>query len=104
MVSQSGIAAYLEPVMKERYDADMRVVERHRGKKEDYLDIKFNSTAMIGADLRYLFGGLQKSERQIPEYIFRSNKEVRLAFLAGMIDADGYINDIIFMYTVFSEL
>lgn len=39
------------------------------------------------------FGGQQKKYRQIPNKIFSCNREVRLAFLAGMIDADGYLNN-----------
>ena len=38
------------------------------------------------------FGGINKVNRQIPNEIFSWNYEAKLAFLAGMIDADGYIN------------
>ena len=39
------------------------------------------------------FGGLQKINRHIPSEVFSWNYESKLAFLAGMIDADGYVND-----------
>ena len=39
-----------------------------------------------------LFGGLQKNCRNIPREIFTAPKEIKLAFLAGMIDGDGHIS------------
>jgi hypothetical protein len=99
-IGEDEIANNIAPIMKERYGADMRIVERHRGKKGDYLELKFNCTGAISADMRYIFGGLQKKVRHIPDFIFRSNRKVRLSFLAGMIDADGYINNINHVSTI----
>ena len=39
-----------------------------------------------------LFEGGIKQKRRIPNKIFNSSYEIRLAFLAGLMDADGYIN------------
>lgn len=38
------------------------------------------------------FGGINKVNRQIPNEVFSWNYEAKLAFFAGMIDADGYVN------------
>lgn len=42
--------------------------------------------------LKNIFGGDKKIERSIPHEIFCSPRDVRLAFMAGMIDADGHIS------------
>lgn len=39
------------------------------------------------------FGGINKANRHIPNEVFSWNYESKMAFLAGMIDADSYIND-----------
>ena len=40
-----------------------------------------------------LFGGIQKKNRHIPNIIFNSCRKSRVSFLAGMIDATGYISN-----------
>ena len=81
---------------KNEYGFDVHVTEQHRGKKGNYKDLrvvsdkKGNLKALI-EEFSLLFGGIQKTKRHIPNIIFRSNRDIRLAFLAGMIDADGYI-------------
>lgn len=74
-----------------RLSAEPRIAERHRGVKGDYYGVtiggKLNAEYYIN-----LFGGERKIERQIPNFIFGSSREIRLQFLAGMIDADGHIN------------
>lgn len=39
------------------------------------------------------FGGVAKHTRQIPNEVFEWDASARYAFLAGMIDADGYVNN-----------
>ena len=51
-----------------------------------------NSTAFLKR-LTELFEGLRKSERHIPNIVFNATREEKLSFLAGMIDADGYVNN-----------
>ena len=74
------------------------MIERHRGKKGDYYEIsikckneKYNS---FNHRLISMYEGIQKNTRHIPNIIFNSDKNTRMSFLAGMIDADGYMNDL----------
>ena len=74
--------------------------EMHRGVKGDYIEVKFKLKNNPHSDLMRSFREKMKSDfvefhkeqRRIPEWIFNSDKETKLAFIAGMIDADGYIN------------
>lgn len=94
MTGEDEIINDIAPIMKKYYNAEMSIKEQHRGKKGDYIDLRFSSPKNISKDLHRMFGGLQKIYRQIPEFVFRSPRETRLAFLAGMVDADGYINNL----------
>ena len=74
---------------------ETRVVEQHRGVKGDYYDINIltKNKKYLKEYFVDLFGGLKKTYRTIPQAIFNSSYETKCAFIAGMIDADGYIND-----------
>ena len=84
-------------IMKREYTLDVNVINRYRGAKGNYKDIRVVSnnddtyiklrTELIGA-----FEGKAKNHRHIPNEVFSWNKDARLAFLAGMIDADGHLN------------
>jgi ribonucleoside-triphosphate reductase len=79
--------------MKECFDSEVKVVERHRGKKGNYKDLC--SVGQVSDIIDYLstkFEGLTKNRRHIPNEVFSWNYNAKLNFLAGMIDADGYIN------------
>ena len=79
--------------MKECFDNDIKVVKRDRGTKGRYKDLC--STGNITDIIDYLstkFEGLTKIRRHIPNEVFSWNYNAKLSFLAGMIDADGYIN------------
>lgn len=79
--------------MKECFNSNVEVVERHRGKKGKYKDLC--STGNVTDIIDYLttkFEGLTKARRHIPNEVFSWNYNAKLSFLAGMIDADGYIN------------
>lgn len=66
--------------------------EYKRGGKGHYLEVLLKGAQIhIKEKLRDIFGGLNKKDRQIPNEIFRSPRNVRMAFLGGMVDADGYI-------------
>lgn len=75
------------------------IKEQHRGKKGNYVEVKFllkeapKCVNDFTKKLREDFKSLRKESREIPEWIFTSTKETQLSFLAGIIDADGYIND-----------
>ena len=90
---EDEIVNALAPIMQKYYNLEMIINEQKRGKKGNYLELKFPHTSHVCRDMIHIFEGLQKVHRHIPNFIFNSSKEVRLAFLAGMIDADGYIND-----------
>lgn len=80
------------------YGLNVNTIERHRGDKGNYKDLivepsSDQSIVEIADSLISLFGGISKKNRHIPNEVFSWNNDARFAFLAGMIDADGYIND-----------
>lgn len=84
--------AYIER-MKECFDSNVEVVERHRGSKGNYKDLC--SVGNVTEIIDYLstkYEGLTKARRHIPNEVFSWNYNAKLSFLAGMVDADGYIN------------
>lgn len=101
-----SIAKYGEDDIQERitkcvkalYGLDVSVVERERGLKGRYKDLilrpdKTDTHTQLRVELISLFGGLKKSMRHIPNEVFSFDRGSRIAFLAGLIDADGYINN-----------
>ena len=70
----------------------LRFNHHERGRKGEYdeIAIKDNWLQHICTSE---FGSIQKRDRNIPSSIMNATREERIAFLAGMIDADGYIND-----------
>jgi hypothetical protein len=80
-------------------NTDYRINQKvhRRGVKGNYLELSLAPTQTPIVDftnqLKTLFGGTTKKSRHIPTIIFDASTDVRYAFLAGMIDADGYIND-----------
>lgn len=84
--------AYIDR-MKKCFNSNVEVVERRRGKRGKYKDLY--STGSVTDIIDYLstkFEGLTKARRHIPTEVFSWNYTAKLSFLAGMIDADGYIN------------
>lgn len=90
---EEDIKDYYIKCMKECFNEDVEVIDWHRGVKGDYKELRVKNYKKISNEFLHLFEGLQKKNRHIPNEVFRWKKEYRLAFLAGMIDADGYIND-----------
>ena len=101
-----SIAATGEDEIKERikqcakvfWDTNTTEVVQSRDKKGTYIDIFINGDGKrksqeICSDLVALFGGRNKMGRHIPNEVFSWSTNARMAFVAGMIDADGYIND-----------
>ena len=83
---------------KSHFGLDVKTVLQERGKKGVYKDLIVISDNNGGIQrvcsyLNEKFGGVNKVNRHIPNEVFEWNYESKLAFLAGMIDADGYIND-----------
>lgn len=80
--------------VKEVWDKECTVTHYERGTKGTYDSIKVNGgyVAGISGVLKDTFGGIQKDSRKIPEAIFTSPRNIKLAFMAGMIDGDGHIS------------
>ena len=79
------------------FELDTRVIKQNRGAKGTYQDVYVVSDGtlrlqMIMSYLNGVFGGKQKIARHLPEDILEWSREAKIAFLAGMIDTDGYIN------------
>ena len=82
---------------KKLFDIDTKVIKQERGRKGNYKDL-----ALIGKNdgkiqklinlFTSKFRGINKKDRHIPNEVFSWTTENKYAFLAGMIDADGYIN------------
>jgi anaerobic ribonucleoside-triphosphate reductase len=95
-VGEDEIEERFVNVVKKYYGLDVKTVIQHRGIKGNYKDLRIKSDGSRA--LQYLinsltesFGGINKINRQIPNEVFRWTREAKIAFLAGMIDADGYI-------------
>ena len=73
------------------HQRDPIVKEWHRGVKGNYFEIRCKPHHPISDYYLELFEGLRKVERHIPSEIFDASYDARLSFLAGMIDADGYV-------------
>ena len=74
--------------------ASVKIIDRRIDRGQNYYDIiiKFNDNGHMIASLINLFEGITKESRHVPNEVFSWNREARVAFLAGMIDADGYTN------------
>ena len=96
-VDEEDIAERYIKYFKDVVGADVQVNQQNRGKKGTYLELKARtseySVRRFVCELLQQFKGLQKKNRQIPANIFRASYIERMAFLAGMVDADGYINN-----------
>lgn len=85
-------------VINTHFGMEVKSVLQERGKKGTYKDLIVLSDnnggiQRIGSYLNEKFGGINKITRHIPNEVFEWNYESKLAFLAGIIDADGYINE-----------
>ena len=95
LTGEDEIEDKLRNVLKTHFGYNLETIERHRGVKGNYKDLKVRipeeNKSKFSKQIMSLFGGMQKIYRKIPREIFTSSRETRLAFLAGMIDADGNI-------------
>lgn len=90
---EDEIIEKLIKVISKYYNYEYKVVEQFRGKKGNYKDLRFYKSDAFRYNLIMMFEGIVKNERHIPNEVFTWNTEAKYAFLAGMIDADGYINN-----------
>ena len=84
-------------VFPKYFGLNVKTVLQERGAKGTYKDLCV--VANNGGELQYTinyftskFGGMNRVNGKIPDEVFSWNCEAKYAFLAGMIDADGYIN------------
>lgn len=70
----------------------LRDKDQHRYEKGDYKEVAIKDHQLHDY-LVNVFGGTNKIDRHIPEFIFSAPEHSRLAFYGGMIDADGYLNE-----------
>jgi len=94
LTGEDDIEENYRRIFKEIYDLNVETVVWNRGARGDYKELKVRTGNYKAVELELLevFGGKQKIYRQIPNEVFSWNRESKLSFLAGMIDADGYIN------------
>ena len=74
---------------------NISIKEQHRGVKGNYFDVNIkcgNKLKYFREYLEEIFGGKQKMLRQIPNEVFSWSNEYKAAFLAGIMDADGYVS------------
>jgi hypothetical protein len=100
-----SIAATGEDEVEERYSRnmqdifgiDVKTILRERGTKGTYKDVSITEGQegvpdFLSQMFAGYFEGIAKNYRHIPNEVFEWNYPAKLAFLAGMIDADGYID------------
>lgn len=90
--TENDVLEVARVMFESEYGVDTKVVHRNRGDKGIYDDIEVLKPAKLMKMYAKIFGGVKKEERQIPQDIFVNPREVRLRFLAGMIDGDGHIS------------
>lgn len=79
--------------VKKVWNFDCHIQHYERGVKGNYDLVRIcGEQKKIGEYLKSIFGGENKIDRAIPSEIFSASREVRLSFLAGMIDGDGHIS------------
>lgn len=72
----------------------LNVKEQHRDTKGDYFDCCIRGIKELRyaeKELASIFGGYKKAERTIPSSLLTASRKYRLAFLAGLMDADGHV-------------
>lgn len=68
---------------------------QERGVKGSYIDLNIkcgDKLHIYREKLENIFGGKQKINRNIPNFIYTEKRSVKMAFICGMIDADGYMS------------
>lgn len=95
---EDDIEAYFKKSFNNVFGIMPQTVLQERGKSGTYKDLRVYSEGVhslkdIIEHFTNLFGGVQKKYRQIPNEVFSYSEKAKYSFLAGMIDADGYINN-----------
>lgn len=86
------IDAYRRYVSK-YMQVNTKIIRQERQTHGCYKDIvSIGSLGDTLSNLKIFFAGTNKAERHIPSEVFQWSADSRAAFLAGMVDADGYVN------------
>jgi len=93
--TESDIEEKFIDCVKKAWNMPCRIQHYERGEHKGTYDLVCicGELKPIREYLVKIFGGNLKIERSIPSEIFSASREVRLSFLAGMIDGDGNIYD-----------
>lgn len=94
---EDEIEAKFNTVFTKYFGLSTKTILQQRGIKGTYKDLCAVADENNGLQyaINYFtskFEGINKANRRIPNEVFTWNYTAKLAFLAGMIDADGYIN------------
>ena len=85
------LANKLAYVLRSEFGMNPKIKERHRGIKGNYIEVVAYSSSVSEYMINF-FEGVNKNDRHIPSTVFADfSMEAKVHFLAGMIDADGYI-------------
>lgn len=96
---EDDLAQAVQDNLKKFYGITTKVKLQSRERRGTYKDIIGVSTGDGLALPKFSdimiskFGGIIKMNRHLPNEIFQAKREARLGMLAGIIDADGYVND-----------
>lgn len=84
-------------ILQKYFGCTTKVVDKSKyGDKWNYLEVSIvkDSNSYDATPLFHsLFGGFKKSDRQLPSDFLLWNRKARMALLAGIVDADGYLNN-----------
>lgn len=91
-MDEKDVAGFAESAFKAiGYTA--KTEEQHRGRKGDYIEVRVPGSEPLQQWCLSCFEGKRKIKRHIPQFIFNMPYAERMSFLAGMIDADGSVNN-----------
>lgn len=92
LTGEDDIIKELTNILSSHYpDSAVVVREHHRDVKGNYKELRISHGTKAQGDMITAFEGVTKKNRHVPQFVFRCDDATRTAFLAGMIDADGYI-------------
>ena len=94
---EDEIESRFHKIFPKYFDLTTKTVLQMRGQKGNYknLIVEADDKGSLQSAINYFtckFGGINKNNRHIPNEVFEWGKQSKYAFMAGMIDADGYIN------------
>jgi len=96
MTGEDDIIEKYQKCVKIYFNLDTYVKEWYRCVKGNYKEVRAVSGDVsikdISKKLIEIFGGTKKADRHIPSFIINAKREARVAFMGGIIDADGYIH------------